>query len=171
VLGYVFRTVHVDAAMTDNIKDKPTALMAVRLSTREVVHLYFALLIVVTISNLMIGRFTRDILLLTAVVIPMLVLTLWDVRQAKNMGVEALFKGFTQNVIIVFLLFVAATAISSTYYGLIGKPNPNDLNSIANFYRNLFSIFPFTLDNLLKDIIVTVLASLLGSLITKTFFK
>ena len=119
----------------------------------------------------MIGRFTRDILLLTAVVIPMLVLTLWDVRQAKNMGVEALFKGFTQNVIIVFLLFVAATAISSTYYGLIGKPNPNDLNSIANFYRNLFSIFPFTLDNLLKDIIVTVLASLLGSLITKTFFK
>lgn len=158
--------------MTENHKDKPVSyVMALRLSSSEIVHLYFAFLIVVTIFNLVVGRFTWQILLLTVVIIPMLVLTLWDVRQAKIIGAEALFKGFTQNVIIVFLLFAATTAISSTYYGVIGDPNPNDLSDIANFYRSLFSVLPFTLDDLLKDFIISVISSLLGSLVTKTIFK
>jgi len=147
------------------------SLMALTLSTTEIVHLYFALLIVVTILNLLIGRFTYDVLILTVVIIPMLFLTWWDVRQAKIIGAEALLKGFSQNIIIIFLLFIAVTAISSAYYNVSGRQNPNDLRDVADFYHNIFSTLPFTMDNLLKDVIVSIASSLVGGLVTKTIFK
>ncbi|WP_125461518.1 MULTISPECIES: hypothetical protein [Rhodomicrobium] len=141
------------------------------LDSSQISIVFFALLIIAVICNARETGFSYGLLLLTTVILPMLVLTWWDTRQVTSQNWHMLLIGFSQNVIFVFFLFVATTSILASYYGINELETPQELEEIASFHRKLFRALPFPADDLLKDIIASIISTLIGGFITKRMLK